>query len=65
MRNSPTTVGWARLQHFDDFAVGAAAGLDAGDAHHHAVAVHGLVGRFGREEDIPWMPDGWSEMRKP
>ena len=43
MRNSPTTVGWARLQDFDDFAIGAPSGLDARDAHHDAVAVHGLL----------------------
>ena len=46
MRNSPTTVGCARLQHLDDLAIGAAAGFDAGDADHHAVAVHGLLRRL-------------------
>ena len=35
--------GVGALQDLDDFAVGAAAGLDAGDADHHAVAVHGLL----------------------
>ena len=40
------------LQHLDDLAIGAAAGLDAGDAHDHAVAVHGLLGGFGGDEDV-------------
>ena len=35
--------GMRALQHLDDLAIGAAAGLDAGDAHHHAVAVHGAL----------------------
>ena len=44
--------GVGALQHLDDLAIGAAAGLDAGDAHDHAVAVHGLFGGFGGDEDV-------------
>src|ERR1019366_2429999 len=44
--------GVSALQHLDDIAVGAAAGLDARDAHDHAVAVHGLLGRFRGDEDV-------------
>jgi hypothetical protein len=42
------------LEDFDDFAIGAAIGFDAGDADHDAVAVHGLFGGFGRDEDIAY-----------
>ena len=52
MWNSPTTVGCARLQDLDDLAVGAAVGFDARDADDHAVAVHGLLGGVGRDEDV-------------
>ena len=45
MWNSPTTVGMGALQDLDDFAVGAAVGFDARDAHHDAVAVHGAARR--------------------
>jgi hypothetical protein len=48
--------GVGALQHLDDLAIGAAAGLDARDAHHHAVAVHGLFGRFGGMKMSPAMP---------
>ncbi len=44
MRNSPTTVLVGAAQHLDDLAVGAAIALDAGDADHHAVAMHGGLG---------------------
>ena len=44
--------GMRALQYFYDFAVGAAAGFDAGDAHHHPVAVHRLFRRFGRDENV-------------
>ncbi len=44
--------GVGALQHLDDFAIGAAAGLDAGDADDHAVAVHGLFGGLGRDENV-------------
>ena len=44
--------GVGALQHLDDVAIGAAAGLDAGDADDHAVAVHGLFGGFGRDENV-------------
>ena len=44
--------GVGALQHLDDLAIGAAAGLDAGDADDHAVAVHRLFGGFGRDENV-------------
>ena len=44
--------GVGALQHLDDVAIGAPAGLDAGDADDHAVAVHGLFGVFGRDENV-------------
>src|SRR5580700_4064488 len=40
------------LEHFDDLAIGAAAGFDAGNADQYAVAVHGFAGGFRRKEDI-------------
>ncbi len=39
-------------QHLDDFAIGSPAGFDAGDADQHAIAVHGFLGRIGRQEDV-------------
>ena len=44
--------GVGAFEHLDDLAIGAPAGLDARDAHHHAVAVHGLGGGVGRDEDV-------------
>ena len=44
--------GMRALEDAQDFAVGAAVGLDARDAHHDAVAVHGLAGGIGGDEDI-------------
>ena len=35
--------GMRALENLDDLAIGAAAGLDARDAHHDAVAVHGAA----------------------
>ena len=40
------------LQHFDDFAIGAAAGFDAGDAHQNAVAVHGFTDALRRQKHV-------------
>ena len=40
------------LEDLDDFAIGAATGFDAGDAHHHAVAVHGLLRGIRGDVDI-------------
>jgi len=40
--------------------------FDARDAHHHAVAVHGLLRRSGGMKIVAAMPGmGWSEIRKP
>ncbi len=39
-------------QHFDDLAIGAAVGFDTRDANYYAVAMHGLLGRFGRNENV-------------
>src|ERR1035437_8957316 len=50
--------GMGALQHLDDVAIGAAAGLDARDAHDHAVAMHGLFGGFGGNEDVAG--DAWN-----
>jgi hypothetical protein len=44
--------GMGPLKYFDDLAIGAAAGLDAGDADEDAVAVHGFAGGFGWKEDV-------------
>ena len=44
--------GVGALQHLDDVTIGAAAGLDAGDADDHAVAVHRLFGVFRRDENV-------------
>ena len=44
--------GVGALEHLDDFAIGAAIGLDAGDARHHAIAVHGLRRGVRRDEDV-------------
>ena len=52
MRNSPDHGRMGALQDLDDLAIGAAAGFDARDAHDHAVAVHGLLGGIGRDEDV-------------
>ena len=51
-RNSPTQVRCARLEDSHDLALGAAVGIQARDAHQHAVAVHGLVRRAGGQEDV-------------
>ena len=48
--------GVRALEHLDDFAVRAPARLDPPDAHHHPVAVHGLLRRFRRDEDVPRHP---------
>ena len=55
--------GVGALEHLDDLAIGAAVGLDARDAHHHAVAVHGLFGRFGRNEDVARRCPRWAARR--
>ena len=44
--------GVGALQHLDDIAIGAAAGLDARDAHDHAVAMHGLLGGLRGNENV-------------
>jgi len=40
------------LQDFDDFAIGAAIGLDTRNADDYSIAMHGLLGRFGRDENV-------------
>ena len=56
IRNSPTTVGCARLSTLTISPSARPPGLDAADAHHHPVAVHGLLRRFRRDEDVPRDP---------
>ena len=48
--------GVGAFQHLDDFAIGAASGFDAGDADDDAVAMHGLFGGVGRDEDVSGDP---------
>jgi hypothetical protein len=40
-------------QHPDDLAIGAPIALDSSNTHQHAVAVHSLLRRFGRNKDVP------------
>ena len=44
--------GVGSFEDADDLAFGAAVAAKAGDSDGHAVAVHGLSGRAGRQEDI-------------
>lgn len=44
--------GVGALQNLDDLAIGASAGFDARDSHQDAVAVHGLLRRFGWNENV-------------
>ena len=56
MWNSPTTVGCARFSTLTISPSARPSGFDAGDPHHHAVAVHGPLGRVGRDEDVAGNP---------
>ena len=40
------------LQHLDDFAIAPASSVDASNAHHHHVAMHGLQGGFPGNVDV-------------
>src|SRR5439155_16549460 len=40
------------LENLDDFTIRAAACLDARNAHHHTVAVHGIAGGIGRDVNV-------------
>ena len=56
--NSPTTVGCARLENFDNFAVRTATWprIPCGDADHYAVPVHRVPGGISRNIDIAGDP---------